>query len=106
MKKLLSVLLTAACCAPCLSFGQTQKIVADKIIAQVGNRIILKSDIDNAIIDTKRQDPDAQLPPNADCLFLQGQLIQKTLVLQAEKDSILVEDDELERSEEHTSELQ
>ncbi|HXL56018.1 MAG TPA: peptidylprolyl isomerase, partial [Chitinophagaceae bacterium] len=96
MKKLLFVLLTAACCAPCFSFGQTQKIVADKIIAQVGNRIILKSDIDNAIIDTKRQDPDAQLPPNAECLFLQGQLIQKTLVLQAEKDSILVEDDELE----------
>src|SRR6266487_1161791 len=80
MKKLLSVLLTAACCAPCLSFGQTQKIVADKIIAQVGNRIILKSDIDNAIIDTKRQDPDAQLPPNADCLFLQGQLIQKKIL--------------------------
>ncbi len=89
-------MLTAACCAPCFSFGQTQKVVADKIIAQVGNRIILKSDIDNAIIDTKRQDPDAQLPPNAECLFLQGQLIQKTLVLQAEKDSILVEDDELE----------
>src|SRR5205823_6132289 len=38
----------------------------------------------------------AQLPPNAECLFLQGQLIQKTLVLQAEKDSILVDDDELE----------
>jgi peptidyl-prolyl cis-trans isomerase SurA len=96
MKKILSVLLVTASCAPGLSFAQTQKIVADKIIAQVGNRIILKSDIDNAIIDTKRQDPDAQLPPNADCLFLQGQLIQKTLVLQAEKDSILVEDDELE----------
>jgi len=96
MKKLVFVLLAAACCAPCFSFGQTQKVVADKIIAQVGNRIILKSDIDNAIIDTKRQDPDAQLPPNAECLFLQGQLIQKTLVLQAEKDSILVEDDELE----------
>jgi peptidyl-prolyl cis-trans isomerase SurA len=96
MKKLLSILLLAACTAPCLSFAQTQKVVADKIIAQVGNKIILKSDIDNAITDTKRQDPDAQLPPNADCLFLQGQLIQKTLVLQAEKDSILVEDDELE----------
>ena len=29
-------------------------------------------------------------------LFLQGQLIQKTLVIQAEKDSLVVEDDELE----------
>ncbi len=57
---------------------------------------ILKSDIDNAIVDTKRQDPEAQLPPNIQCLFLQGQLIQKTLVLQAEKDSLVVEEDELE----------
>jgi len=95
MKQILSILLIAVCVITQLS-AQTQKVVADKIIAQVGNKIILKSDIDNAIIDTKRQDPDAQLPPNADCLFLQGQLIQKTLVLQAEKDSILVEDDELE----------
>ncbi|HEY6976948.1 MAG TPA: peptidylprolyl isomerase [Chitinophagaceae bacterium] len=95
MKKILSILLVAACSILRLP-AQTQKVVADKIIAQVGDKIILKSDIDNAIIDTKRQDPDAQLPPNADCLFLQGQLIQKTLVLQAQKDSILVEDDELE----------
>src|SRR6476620_1330798 len=95
MKKILSILLIAVCGIPRLS-AQAQKVVADKIIAQVGDKIILKSDIDNAIIDTKRQDPDAQLPPNADCLFLQGQLIQKTLVLQAQKDSILVEDDELE----------
>ena len=96
MKKIFSLIVVAASCIPAISFAQTQKVIADKIIAQVGNRIILKSDIDNAIIDTKRQDPGAQLPPNADCLFLQGQLIQKTLVLQAEKDSITVDDDELE----------
>src|SRR3954464_2849659 len=96
MKKIFSLIVAAAFCFPAFLFAQTQKVIADKIIAQVGNKIILKSDIDNAILDTKRQDPDAQLPPNADCLFLQGQLIQKTLVLQAEKDSILVEDDELE----------
>jgi peptidyl-prolyl cis-trans isomerase SurA len=96
MKKIFRLILLATCIIPSLLFAQEQKIVADKIIAQVGNRIILKSDIDNAILDTKRQDPDAQLPPNAECLFLQGQLIQKTLVLQAEKDSLTVDDDELE----------
>lgn len=73
-----------------------QKIVADKIIAQIGDKIILKSDIDNAIIDYERQGLSDQLPPNARCAFLQGQLIQKTLVIQAEKDSLFVEDDELE----------
>jgi peptidyl-prolyl cis-trans isomerase SurA len=96
MKKIFSLIIVAASCFPVLLFAQTQKVIADKIIAQVGNMIILKSDIDNAILDTKRQDPDAQLPPNADCLFLQGQLIQKTLVLQAQKDSLTVDDDELE----------
>lgn len=96
MKKIFPLIVFVACSIPAISFAQNQKVIADKIIAQIGNRIILKSDIDNAILDTKRQDPDAQLPANADCLFLQGQLIQKTLVLQAEKDSILLEDDELE----------
>jgi len=96
MKKIFLILLAAASFTPALSFAQTQRVVADKIIAQIGDKIILKSDIDNAIIDTKRQDPDAALPPNADCMFLQGQLIQKTLVLQAEKDSLVVEEDELE----------
>lgn len=73
-----------------------QKMIADKIIAQIGDKIILKSDIDNAIADYKRQGMDDQLPPNPECAFLQGQLIQKTLVIQAEKDSLFVEDDELE----------
>jgi len=73
-----------------------QKMVADKIIAQIGDKIILKSDIDNAIADYKRQGMEEQLPPNPECAFLQGQLIQKTLVIQAEKDSLFVEDDELE----------
>lgn len=96
MKKLLSVVCLALIVTPLFTIAQTQRVVADKIIAQVGDRIILKSDIDNAIIDTKRQDPEAALPANANCLFLQGQLIQKTLVLQAEKDSLLLEEDELE----------
>ena len=69
--------------------------MADKIIAQVGDRIILKSDIDNAIADYKRQDMESQLPPNPGALFT-GSAYTKTLVIQAEKDSLVVEDDELE----------
>ena len=60
-------------------YAQSQKIVADAIIAKVGDKIILKSDIDNAISDYKRQGQDVQLPPNPDCAFLEGQLIQKVL---------------------------
>ncbi|MFY7965877.1 MAG: peptidylprolyl isomerase [Chitinophagaceae bacterium] len=77
-------------------FAQPQKVVADKIIAQVGNKIILKSDIINAISDYKRQGQEASLPPNPECAFLEGQLIQKALILQAERDSLVVSEDEIE----------
>ena len=66
----------------CSAVAQPQKVVADKIVAQVGDKIILRSDIFNAIADYKRQGAEDQLPPNAECSFLEGQLIQKALVLQ------------------------
>ncbi len=78
------------------NYAQSQKVVADQIIAKVGDKIILQSDIKNAIDDYKRQAADVQLPPNPECAFLEGQLIQKVLVLQAEKDSITIGDDEID----------
>lgn len=83
-------------CVAAKTHAQTQKIVADKIIAKVGDKIILKSDIDNAIADYKRQGTNVQLPPNPECAFLEGQLVQKVLVLQAQKDSIQISDDEID----------
>lgn len=74
---------------------QSKKILADKIIGQVGDRIILRSDILNAIADYKRQSQ-SDLPPNPECAFLEGQLIQKALILQAEKDSLPVSDESVE----------
>ena len=79
-----------------ISFAQPKKVVADRIVAQVGNKIILRSDIFNAIADYKRQGQEASLPQNPECAFLEGQLIQKALVLQAEKDSLLVSEEEIE----------
>jgi peptidyl-prolyl cis-trans isomerase SurA len=35
--------------------AQIKKVLADKIIATVGDKYILRSDIDNAIADYKRQ---------------------------------------------------
>ncbi len=74
--------------------AQTKKVIADKIIGQVGDKIILRSDIVNAISDYKRQGQ--ELPPDPECSFLQGQLIQKALVLQAEKDSLPHNDDDID----------
>jgi peptidyl-prolyl cis-trans isomerase SurA len=76
------------------SFAQTKKVIADKIIGKVGDRIILKSDVVNAIADIERQG--GELPPNPDCIIFESELIKKALVLQAEKDSLLVEDEEIE----------
>lgn len=73
---------------------QSAKVVADKIAAIVGDRIILQSDIRNSILDAVRQGQ--QVPPNAECLMMEQALISKVLMLQAEKDSLPVTDEEVE----------
>jgi len=70
-----------------------QKIVADKIIAVVGDKVILKSDIDNSITDMQRQG--IEVPANARCLTLEQAMGIKALVVQAERDSLPVSDDEI-----------
>lgn len=96
MKKFLSFFFIVMIVAHQSSAQLVKKVIADKIVAQVGDKIILRSDVLNAISDAKRQGTEAQLPPNPECAFLEGQLIQKALVLQAEKDSLTVTDDELD----------
>ncbi len=100
MKKVFFLLLAASVCLATKSFSQTQKVVADKIIAQIGDKIILYSDVFNAIDDYKRQAAatggEVKLPPNPECSFMEGQLVQKALVIQAAKDSLPLGDDELD----------
>jgi peptidyl-prolyl cis-trans isomerase SurA len=74
-------------------FAQTKKVVADKIIATVGDKIVLKSEIENSISDMQRQNID--MPANAKCLLLEQALGIKALVLQSERDSIPVSDEEI-----------
>jgi peptidyl-prolyl cis-trans isomerase SurA len=93
MKKFLSVVLGLTAFA-FVSNAQPQKIVADKISAIVGDRIILHSDIKNSIIDAQRQGQ--TLPENAECMLLDQALVSKVLMLQAEKDSLVVTEEEVE----------
>lgn len=74
--------------------AQLKPLVADKIIATIGDKIILKSDIDNSLFDYRRNN--LPVPENADCLLLEQALAMKALVLQAERDSIPVSDDDVE----------
>src|SRR5450755_370302 len=69
-----------------------QKVVADKIVGIVGDKIILKSEIFLANEDIKRQGGQEQ----DGCTILDGMLVQKALVLQAQKDSIPVTEEEIE----------
>lgn len=73
---------------------RTKAVVADKIVAVVGDKVILKSDIDNSIIDMQRQG--VEIPDNARCQVLEQAMGIKALVLQAEKDSLPVTDEDVE----------
>ena len=77
------------------AFAQPQKVVADKIVAIVGDKIILKSDIDNYLADMQRQG--VEVPNNARCVILEQSMASKALVLQAEKDSLPVTDEEIDQ---------
>ena len=74
--------------------AQSKKIVADKILAVVGDKIILQSDIENAIKDAVRNG--GTVPENADCSILEQALISKVLMLQALKDSLPITEEEIE----------
>ena len=78
---------------------QVKKVLADKIVATVGDKFILRSDIDNSIADYKRQaqGQEGVTIPSV-CQIMEGQLIRKALVLQAEKDSIIVTEDEIQNA--------
>lgn len=75
-------------------WAQPKKVTADKIAAVVGDRIILQSDITNSILDIARQG--GTVPENAECLLMEQAIVSKVLMLQAEKDSLPVTDDEVE----------
>ena len=72
----------------------TRKVMADKIVGNVGDKIILRSDVYNDIDDRRRRGE--SVPENADCFVMEQKLILKALVLQAEKDSVQIGDDEVE----------
>ena len=92
MKKIVLTLL--GLCFFTLAFAQSQKVLADKIIAIVGDKIVLKSDIDNSISDMQRQG--IEIPPNASCMTLEQEMGVKALVLQAERDSLPITDEEVD----------
>jgi peptidyl-prolyl cis-trans isomerase SurA len=76
------------------SFAQPNKLTVEKVIGVIGNKLILRSDVEDRILDMQRQGVD--VPANGKCFIMQDLMSTKTLVLQAEKDSLPVTDEEVE----------
>ena len=57
--------------------GQAKKVVADKIVAVVGDRIILQSDIRNSIEDARRQG--GTIPESAECMLMEQAIDFKSI---------------------------
>lgn len=74
--------------------GQAQyPQLVDQVVAQVGDRMVLMSDIEFQVLQaSEEQTP----PPEVRCLLLDQQIAQQLLVLQAEEDSVVVSEDEIE----------
>lgn len=68
--------------------GSQEKMMIDRVVATVGDKIILQSDIENQVIQIVTQGYPASA--NMDCEVLNQLLTQKLLLTQAELDSIQV----------------
>ncbi|MBL7727100.1 MAG: peptidylprolyl isomerase [Dinghuibacter sp.] len=71
-----------------------QKVVADKVIAVIGDKVILLSDVKNRLDDMKRNG--MEIPENAQCFLMETLLSSKALSQQAIKDSLPLSDEEIE----------
>jgi peptidyl-prolyl cis-trans isomerase SurA len=86
----ITLLLTVTCAA---AQNQT-KAIGDKIIAIVGDRPIMHSEIKNAIDEARRMGN--KVSDTTECMFLKQAIDAKVLMLQAEKDSLPVTEEEVE----------
>jgi peptidyl-prolyl cis-trans isomerase SurA len=93
----MKIRVSVLCLLAFISFSvqaQSARVLADKIAGIVGDKIVLRSDLTNYIEDMRRQ---GQEPPaNAECILLQSMMADKALVLQAEKDSLPISDEEVD----------
>jgi peptidyl-prolyl cis-trans isomerase SurA len=78
------------------AFAQPQRVVADKIAGVVGDKIILKSELATAISDMQRNGAGGVPAGVNECSILDQMLVQKALVVQAEKDSLPVSEEEIQ----------
>lgn len=77
-----------------LSMVYAQPLVLDKIAAQVGDNIILLSDL--KIQEMQAKEAKIEIDSNFDCRMLEELMIEQVLVNQAKLDSILIADEQVD----------
>jgi len=83
------------CCAPFASIGQNEPQVIDKVVALVGEKIVLLSDIEAQIDQMTLSD--IPVTENTRCQVLEDQMYQKLFLVRAKADSLIVSDDQIEQ---------
>lgn len=73
---------------------QSQKIILDKVVAKLGNEVILFSEVESKVSMMREQR--GSVPPDATCFVLESELVTNLLVNQAKLDSVEVSDAEVE----------
>ncbi len=92
IKRITFFILFLACIKPAYS----QKLIsADKVIAVVGDKAILESDVQKELINQGQENPELLKNPNAKCMLLTDIMTKKLLLIQAAIDSVTVDDAEV-----------
>lgn len=77
-------------------FGCSQAVQVDKVIAVVGDNVILFSDVEAQYQQMVAQNPDQKIPPDERCNIFDNLLLDKLFLSQAKIDSVTVTTDEVE----------
>lgn len=72
-----------------------EKVIADKIIAQVGDNIVLQSDVREGVNQYRSNPEFTNLPPDLECHILKTQVMMKALAIQAQRDSLPFSEEEV-----------
>lgn len=93
---LITIVLTAS--VPALA--QQNEVLIDEVVAVVGNRIILESDLETQVLQQQAQGVTTG-KQTLKCQILEDLMIQKLFVNQAEVDSVTVTDNQVESALDH-----
>ena len=94
MKKLKIVIVSCLLLVASLSKAQPAGQVVDRVIGVVGKNIVKQSELESQYMQFITQ-PGAEVTPDTRCEMLEELLYQKLLLAQAEKDSIVISDDQV-----------